>query len=270
MSGIAGGEAKARGSLIVAGFGVRFSGQCTPEARAAIVDSEVVMAVSGDPVAEAWLERLNPRLVSLHGLYGEHRSRADTYETMTETIVAAVRAGQRVCAVFYGHPGVYVYPSHEAIRRLRAEGYAAHMLPGISSEDCLFADLGVDPGRLGCQSYEATDFIINARRTDPTAALVLWQIGVIGDAFLRPGKADPRAVQLLVDILRETYPADHPVTVYEAATLPVTRARVQTTPLAQLAVADISQQSTLYVPPLKPPTQDAERVARLRAVLDPA
>jgi len=31
------------------------------------------------------------------------------------------------------------------------------MLPGISAEDCLVADLGIDPASSGCQSYEAND-----------------------------------------------------------------------------------------------------------------
>jgi len=35
------------------------------------------------------------------------------------------------------------------------------MLPGISAEDCLFADIGVDPGIYGCQSFEATDLFVN-------------------------------------------------------------------------------------------------------------
>jgi hypothetical protein len=34
------------------------------------------------------------------------------------------------------------------------------MLPAVSAEDCLFADLGVDPGAAGCQSHEAADFLI--------------------------------------------------------------------------------------------------------------
>lgn len=255
------------GSLVVAGFGVRFAGHCTPEARLAITESDVVYAVSGDAVAQAWLERLHPRVVSLHDLYGERRARSETYEAMTEAIIAAVHAGQKVCAVFYGHPGVYVYPSHEAIKRLRAGGYAAHMLPGISSEDCLFADLGVDPGQLGCQSYEATDFIIHARRIDPTAALILWQIGVIGDLFLRKGAADPSRLQILVDVLREDYQKSHFVTVYEAATLPTTRAKVQTVPLVELPVADVTQQSTLYVPPREAPKTSVRRLALLGARL---
>jgi precorrin-6B methylase 1 len=251
------------GSLVVAGFGVRFAAHCTPEARLAIMESDIVYAVSGDAVAQAWLERLNPEVVSLHSLYGENRTRAETYEAMTEAISTAVRAGQKVCAVFYGHPGVYVYPSHEAIRRVRAEGYPARMLPGISSEDCLFADLGIDPGQLGCQSYEATDFLLNARRVDPTAALVLWQIGVIGDVFLRPGPADRRTLEVLAAVLCEDYPKDHGVIVYEAATLPTTQPAIRRSALAKLPKTLVTQQSTLYVPPREAPRLSARRMAML-------
>ena len=56
------------------------------------------------------------------------------------------------------------------------------MLPGISAEDCLFADLGVDPAEAGCQSYEATRFLERRPAIEPRAALILWQIGVVGSA----------------------------------------------------------------------------------------
>jgi hypothetical protein len=32
----------------------------------------------------------------------------------------------------------------------------------------------------GCQSYEATDFLVHRRKTDKSSALVLWQAGVVG------------------------------------------------------------------------------------------
>ena len=99
---------------------------------------------------------------------------------MAEAILEPVRAGKRVCAAFYGHPGVFVLPSHEAIARARAEGFDATMLPGVSAEDCLVADLGVDPARNGLQSYEAGDFLRRRPAIEPTTALVLWQIGVVG------------------------------------------------------------------------------------------
>ena len=49
------------------------------------------------------------------------------------------------------------------------EGFNAQMLAGISAEDCLFADLGLDPGKNGCQSFEATDFLIRRRQFEPTS-----------------------------------------------------------------------------------------------------
>ena len=86
-----------------------------------------------------------------------------------------------MCAVFYGHPGVFVNPSHRAVAQARAEGFRAAMLPGVSAEDCLFADLGLDPGAHGCQSYEATDFVIRRRSCYPSALLILWQVGALGE-----------------------------------------------------------------------------------------
>ena len=67
------------------------------------------------------------------------------YARIVGDILDAVRGGASVCAAFYGHPGIFVTPSHDAVRRARAEGYPARMLPAVSAVDCLFADLGVDP-----------------------------------------------------------------------------------------------------------------------------
>ena len=124
---------------------------------------------------------------------------------MVEEILGPVREGKRVCAVFYGHPGVYVEPSHEAVRRAREEGFEARMLPAVSAEDCLVADLGVDPGEHGWQSWEATGFLLHGFRPDPTAGLVLWQVDGIGklDWNLDP---DPRGLQALAEVLGELYP----------------------------------------------------------------
>ena len=91
---------------------------------------------------------------SLQPLYGERKSRMKTYREMVHAMLTEVRAGKNVCVAFYGHPGVFAWAPHEAIRIARKEGYFAHMEPGISSEDCLYADLGIDPATFGCQHYE--------------------------------------------------------------------------------------------------------------------
>jgi uncharacterized protein YabN with tetrapyrrole methylase and pyrophosphatase domain len=164
-----------RGSLIVVGTGIKLIGHTTLETVACIERAEKLLYLVTDPTTAAWLRQLNPTAESLDDTYAEGKSRYRTYEEMTDRIVSAVQSGLHVCAAFYGHPGVFVSASHESIRRLRRGGFSARMLPGVSAEDCLVADLGMDPAKDGCQSFEATDFLVSRRRFDPTSALILWQ-----------------------------------------------------------------------------------------------
>jgi uncharacterized protein YabN with tetrapyrrole methylase and pyrophosphatase domain len=221
----------------------------TLEARATAAAADELLYLVPDPVFAAWLEGLNPRARSLHPLYREGVPRTEIYEAIVGEIVGRVRAGADVVAAFYGHAGVFAFPSHEAIRRVRAEGRPARMLPGVSAEDCLFADLGVDPGAQGCQSYEATTFLVERRPVDTAAALLLWQISAIGE---REYSATPGfgGLDALVARLRERYPADHEVVVYEASPYPVAGPIVTRTPLGQLRAEHVTPLSTLYVPPL--------------------
>lgn len=251
------------GSISITGTGIRLAGHLTEESGHLVRAADRVFAQAGDAFGLEALKALNPKVVSLQPCYGSGRSRDDAYEAMVETILAPVREGRKVCAVFYGHPGVFVWPSHEAIRRARAEGFAAKMYPGISAEDCLFADLGLDPGVHGCQSFEAGDFLLHARRFDPTATLILWQPAALGDLTRNTFVTDPAWVRVLAGVLMEAYPAGHEVIVYEAAAFPLDDARMDSVPLARLHEARFTQVSTLYVPPVGPPRLSAERLQML-------
>lgn len=252
------GEAqRPRGSLVVVGTGIRSAGQLTVEAIAHIQSAEKVLYVVAEPVAEEVIRRLNPAgAESLAVLYGDGKPRRHTYRQMIDRILACVRQGLRTCAVFYGHPGVFVTPAHRAVREARQEGFAARMLPGVSAEDCLFADLGLDPAAAGCQSFEATDFLVNHRRADPTSALILWQIGVIGDPSFSLEVRDSNPLELLVRRLTEIYPEDHRVCIYEAAMLPGFEPLIRWLSLSGLARRHLSIISTLYLPPTDPPRFD--------------
>lgn len=237
-----------KGSLTVVGTGIKFASQLTPEAEGYIRQADKLYYVVPGPFANDWLTQLNPTAESLAGLYAEGRRRLDTYEEMVSTILTAVRQNKKVCTIFYGHPGVFAIPSHEAIRLAQAEGFAAQMLPGISAEDCLFADLGIDPGIYGCQSFEATDFLVRQRRFDPYSHLVLWQVGIIGE--VKRGKPQSQVgIQLLAQTLLNTYDEMHEVAVYEAARYPIHYPRIERLALKELAKTIPSLLSTLYVPP---------------------
>jgi uncharacterized protein YabN with tetrapyrrole methylase and pyrophosphatase domain len=234
-----------------------------PRARATIEQADVVFAAVSDPLVELWVQQMHPDVRSLQPCYAEGKSRRDTYREMVEAMLVEVRAGRRVCGAFYGHPGVFAQVPHHAVAQARAEGYDAHMEPGVSAEDCLYADLGIDPGTYGCQHYEASQFMFYRRRIDPSAYLVLWQVGVAGDRSLRRFSTGQGHRQLLVERLAEDYPADHPITLYEAATLPITTPRMEEMPLSGLVAAELSLQTTLVVPPGMPLQRDGAMIDRI-------
>ena len=252
-----------RGSLVVVGTGIESMGQMTPAARAEIRRAQRVFYLAADPLTTATLRSLNRRAESLHDLYGKGRHRLRTYAAMVERILAEVRGGLQVCLALYGHPGVFAIPSHAAVRLAREEGYRATMLPGISADACLIADLGIDPGSDGLQSYEATDFLLRRRRVDPAAGLVLWQVGVVGRLDYPSGPPDRKKAKVLTDALCALYPRGHVGTLYEAAALPGFPPQIERVKLSKLHEGDLSPITTLYVPPAKTTPIDRKMMKRL-------
>lgn len=255
-----------KGSLACVGIGMTLGSHISPLARSHIEQADVVFTGVSDGIVELWLKGMNHDVRSLQPYYREGKSRLKTYRQMVDAIMLEVRAGKRVCGVFYGHPGVFAWVPHKAIETARSEGYSARMEPGISSEDCLYADLGIDPGARGCQHYEASQFMLYRRCVDPSAWLVLWQIAVAGDRSLKRFSTGEAHRQVLVDVLARHYPLDHEVVLYCAATLPIQTPRVERLALKTLPLADIGMADTLVIPPARPLEADNEIRARLAAL----
>jgi len=244
------------GSLTFVGTGLYSAGQVTPEALSSIESAEKLLHLVVDPISRAWLEELRPGSENLFDAYADGKPRRRSYAEMAERVLDPVRAGLDVCVALYGHPGVLVDPSHAALASARAEGFPARMLPGISSEDCLFADLEIDPTAAGCQSFEATDFLVRERigRIDPRAALVLWQVGAIGVTTYKNAELWSAAgLERLADTLVRAYPPDHAVVIYEAARFAIADPSLRIVPLRELGGSRVTTSSTLYVPPVGAP-----------------
>jgi precorrin-3B methylase len=235
------------GSLVCVGVGMTLGSHLTPLSRSYIEEADVVFAATSDGIVELWLTKMNPDVRSLQSFYREGKSRAESYREMVAAMLAEVRTGKRVCGAFYGHPGVFASVPHETIEQARREGFDARMEPGVSAEDCLYADLGIDPGRYGCQHFEASQLMLYRRRIDPSAYLVLWQVGV-------------------ADVLTRDYDPGHEAIVYTVATLPTQQPRVERTTIAQLPAVEIDMHATVVIPPavaLQPDDQIRERLAAL-------
>ena len=257
------------GRLVVVGTGINIAGQCTLMAKSRIETADHVFTLATPVIAE-WLATLNPRVSDLrtHYDYANGKDRLDSYRGMVADLVAAVREGRDVVAAFYGHPGVFACVGHWAIEQLRGEGYEAWMEPGVSAEDCLVADLGLDPGARGCLSYEATHFMLYDCPMDASALLILWQIGIAGDHTRTTRFATPERLAVLVDLLARAYPQSHEVIAYEAPVLtPFETARIDRLPLADLPKAQLTATTTLVIPPATGKTERPGMAETLAALI---
>lgn len=258
-------KSTAKGELVIVGTGISVSGQMTLAAKSHIENADIVFMGIMNKVGEHAVRKLNANCISLDDLYEEGKSRALTYQQMTDRIVNAVVAGKKVCAAFYGHAGVFVTPSHDAINKVRELGFIAQMLPGVSAEDCLIADLGIDPSKFGCQSYEATQFLFRDYKLDPHMTQIIWQIGLVGEASLSVLNASHNkpGLALLTEILLEHYPNNHELIIYEAPTLPISEPVIQKIALRDLTSAQTTLISTLVIPSLGLPAYREDRLAKL-------
>ncbi|MDU0353914.1 SAM-dependent methyltransferase [Paraglaciecola aquimarina] len=96
-------SAKQQGSLVVVGTGISVAGQMTLMAQSYIENADIVFTGISNIIGENVVQKLNANTVGLDDLYQAGKSRATTYQQMTDRIVNAVKAGHKVCAAFYGH-----------------------------------------------------------------------------------------------------------------------------------------------------------------------
>ncbi|QRN02574.1 uroporphyrinogen III methylase [Legionella sp. MW5194] len=244
-------QVNSKSSLVVVGSGIKFFSHLTTEAIAYIQQSDIVLYLVNDPVLKSWIQKQNQNTESLDFLYHSCSLRAEAYQSITHYVLKHLYQEKHVCFVLYGHPSIFSKPGLEAVKQARMAGYFAKILPAISAEDCLFADLVMDPGSSGCQSFEATDFLIHQRQFDTSSHLVLWQIDAVGIINHESTNNKKTGLLLLLDYLKRSYqPADE-IIIYEAAQYPgfepiITRAQLRDLPDIQLSAL-----STLYIPPVR-------------------
>lgn len=236
-------------TLIIVGSGIKFMSHLTIEAKACIEKANKVLYLINEPAIEEWIKKSNPSSESLEFLYTKHLHRSANYITISNYIFAQLKKFQTLCFVTYGHPTVFDESTLYAANKANEQGYEVIIMPGISAENCLLADLRINPGSSGCQSFEATDFLIYRREYDASSHLILWQASVIG--MLGSTKDhDPReGLAILANYLYEKYKKNHVIISYEAAQYPGFKPIINKIQLKNLAHTKIGRIATLYVPP---------------------
>ena len=104
------------------GSGIKCVAQFTLEAVSHIKTADKVFYCVSDAAATVYIRDLRPDALDLTVLYDEDKKRYTTYVQMSEVCLYFARQGLNVVAVFYGHPGVFVLPSHRVIQLAKKEG----------------------------------------------------------------------------------------------------------------------------------------------------
>lgn len=228
--------------LVCVGLGMDLQAHLTPRARSYLQQADIVFAAERERPFADELRIFSSNVRSLRAVYEQHSVVEVCFE-IADVVLSELRAGKSVCAAFLGRTGSASEMQH-ALRAAATEGYPVHIEPGISAEDCLLADLGIDPNRYGCQHYETRQLILYRRSLDSSAYLILWQTAL---ALCHVNRIE--YWQLLIDVLAEDYPLDHKIIIYTQGMVSGQEARVETIELRFLGRLNIAAHMTIVVPP---------------------
>ncbi|KAF3139663.1 hypothetical protein TWF569_008512 [Orbilia oligospora] len=244
------------GRLILVGTGVRSLCQLTLEAIDEIERADIIYYAVRDATTEGFIKKRNKDAIDLYQYFinDDEIPEADLYIQIAEVMLADTRKGRRVVGAFFGHPGLFMSPNRRALAIAQAEGYMAKMLPGVSVDDCLLADLGIDPSFIGCLTCEARDFMIHDHLGLTSRHVIMYEVGYLG-FYGDDSKTD--YFQCFVNRLEDIYGNAHSLVNYTAAISPLMQPIVHHLTIEDLRKPEVRKQitsaSTLYFPPREIP-----------------
>lgn len=239
-------------TLVIAGLGIKFLSHLTKETEKIICDSDKVLYLANDLLFPDWIAQTNKNSESLEPIYFSENNRHNAYLAIKDKILYELTQYKNVCFLIYGNPSFLVQVSNYVFNEAKKNGFPVHILPAISSLDCLLADLNINPGDGGMQLMEATELIVYRKFIDITAHVVIFQPSIIGQSgHSREEKEISRGLSILIQYLSDFYAQDTAIICYEASQYPKIASKIISTPLKQLMNTRISSRTSLYIPPTK-------------------
>jgi hypothetical protein len=250
------------GELLILGSGLAHYDLMIAD-EAEILRADRVFHCLYDRVTHVWLRALRPDAIDLKILYDTGTDRFVTYVRMAEVILHCLRRGEKVVALYYGHPGIFATPAHRAMQIAKSEGHRAKMRPGISALDYLIADVGFDPMLPGLLSFDASDLLLRRRTIDASLHLVIWQVGMVGEQGFAPGGFKNPGLEILAELLQDCYGADWELVHYIAPQYAGVEPLIERLAIGSLRDEHVRRRilfsSTFYVEPMTAVATDGAR-----------
>lgn len=226
----------------IVGLGPGPANQLTLEAWQAVTTAAVlVLRTDRHPCVGELLAQLAPstHVERCDDLYEQHATFDQVYGAIVERVLTLVQSYGAVVYAVPGHPCVGEMTTPMLQRRAREMGIEVDIIAGVSFIEPSFAAVGVDP----MDGAQVIDAMIVAKQHHPMIDVNLPLL--LAQVYARWLASDVKLTLL------NAYPADHPVTVVQAAG--TAQQRSTTVPLAELDHDDTFDHLTsVYVPPLPP------------------
>ena len=239
--------------IAIVGLGIVGVHQITREVEETIQRCRHTFVIDGGFGVVPYLKTICAEVTSLLPFYERGKERMPTYRRMAAEVINGAINDSPVCFATYGHPLVYCYPAILILRAAKLLNLRVEALPGISSLDTLFVDLGFDAATDGLQMYETTDLLLRRRPIQNDVPCILWQVDAIARPTYETDRRSADQFSPLQSYLLQFYPLDHLITLVLSKTFPLQESIVETYRLGTLA-ADLErgpQSGNLYIPPVR-------------------
>ena len=236
--------------LALVGSGIKSISHFTTEFKTYTTQADKVLYLVNEPITKQWIQRYCKLSEALDPIYFSEKNRQTAYNKIRDKILSELEIYPFITVVLYGHPTVFADPGLQAIMIAQNNSVETVILPGISTESCLYADLKIDPGQFGCFHIEATELLLYDKIIDPTSHICIWQLGMLGNSSVPLPNQTPNHLKLLVNKLKNYYPKEHNAILYEASMYPGVEPKIHTFPLGDMEIQNIGTLSTLYIKPL--------------------
>lgn len=198
--------------ITIVGLGLSPADHLTPEAEAAVRAAREVLFTDTNPGTAERLAAWCPRVTPLYEhVYVDGANRLAVYHETAIRVVEAALDHRPIVWAKHGHALVFSYVPSLVRDLAELLGLSVAVVPGISTLDLTFARSFLDPGVNGLLVYEATDLLLRRRQLLADVPTLLLQVGNL-ETRLHDGRPSaPARLHRLRSVLREVYPADHPV-----------------------------------------------------------
>lgn len=236
--------------ITLTGIGIGGFELVTMETLEAIKTARVILDLSSH---HRRLKEYCRHIIRVDELYWSGELDVDTYRKIADVVLAEARNGPRVVYVEDGHPAFYDDVTWAIYRRGKKAGLKVRILPAISSIDSMIANCDLEIGG-GFQIFEATSLVAFNQEINPRIDLLVMQVGWFGTSLMCEVSSSKRdRFQPLVDYLRKSYPANHPVRILKAPMSKRASPLVFSTKLGSLDRyrRRITSETCLFIPRLK-------------------